>query len=159
MTHKINMLKTTSPLIILLALTVVFASCNRAKQKAKEVVNKTGEAVGTGASEFAKGVARGVEETLECTVEISKPQADKGLQAGKFKITDSQDAHDNVLTVYLVFNKDYKGPVAAKIFDRNGQEYGRSAIDVESKAGEAKYYDFTFDKRTDIENKSKFVIE
>ena len=43
-------------LLIILALT--FASCNWAKQKTKETVNKTGEVVAKAGSEFVNGVSK-----------------------------------------------------------------------------------------------------
>lgn len=146
-------------LIALLAVATTFTACHGAKEKAKNVISKTGETVGEGASEFVKGVSKGVEQTLECTVEITTALAGKGLKSGKFKIGDTDSAKDNKLTVYLIFDKDFKSTVAVKVFDRNGQEYGRTSLAIEGKSGEAKYYDFVFDNRTDIENKSKFVME
>jgi len=38
-------------------------------------------------------------------------------------------------------------------------EIGRTKIDIEGKADEAGYFDFIFDKRSDIEVKSKIVLE
>lgn len=145
--------------IALLVVATTFTACHSAKEKAKAVINKTGETVGEGASEFVKGVSKGVEQTLQCTVETTAPLAGKGLKSGKFTIGDTDSAKDNKLTIYLIFDKDFKSTVAVKVFDRNGQEYGRTRLAIEAKSGEAKYYDFIFDNRTDIENKSKFVME
>jgi len=39
------------------------------------------------------------------------------------------------------------------------QEAGRAKIDIAGKADEAGYFDFIFDKRTNIEAKSKIILE
>ena len=64
-----------------------------------------------------------------------------------------------VQTCALRSANDFKQNVSVKVFDQNGQEYGRVSLLVEAKKGEAKYFDFIFDQRTNIESKSKFVIE
>jgi len=63
------------------------------------------------------------------------------------------------LTLYLIFDKDFKAPLTVKAFDKSGLEIGRSKIEIENKAGEAGYFDFVFDKRTYIEVRSKILIE
>lgn len=147
------------PLLILFLSICFFISCDRIKQKSKDAIHKTGETVGKGTSEFLDGVSKGVDQTFNCTIELSKLLGGKGLQFGKFKIENGKDETDNLLSVYLIFNNDIKDSVSAKVFDSNGNEYGRTGLVIEGKKGEAKYYDFIFDKRTDIERKSKFVIE
>lgn len=137
----------------------IFGACNYAKQKTKETLNKTGKTVGKGATEFVSGFAEGVDQTLECAIVLSEKLKAEGLQPGKFKVTNSTDGKENVLTAYLVFDKDFKQNVSVKVFDKAGQEYGRTTTLIDAKAGEGKYFDFNFDKRTDIESQSKFVIE
>ena len=57
--------------LIILSTTLFFASCNWAKQKTKDTINKTGEVVAKTGSEFADGVQKGVEKTFENEVAIS----------------------------------------------------------------------------------------
>jgi hypothetical protein len=148
------------PLITLLALSALFTiSCNKVKETAKETVNKGGEAVGQTATEFFEGVSEGVESTLQCELSLSQDLQNKGLKTGKFSVTNDTAGNNNKLTLYLIFDKDFKAPITAKAFDKNGLEIGRSKLAVEGKAGDAGYYDFMFDKRTYIEVKSKITIE
>ena len=144
---------------ILLLLLAVLSSCNRAKQAGKDAINKTGETVGKGTAEFFHGASNGVDETLQSTLVLSKPLSDKGLQAGKYRITYNNEAGSNVLSVYLIFNKYIKENIVVKVYDEKGQEYGRSTTAIEGKKGEAKYFDFPFDKRTQMESKSNFVFD
>jgi hypothetical protein len=92
-------------------------------------------------------------------VELSATLTAKQISFGKFTVSSGIDSADNRLTCYLIFNQDFKGSLSAKVFDMHGQEYGRSVISVAAKKGEARFYDFVFDKRTDIERKSKFIID
>lgn len=56
---------------VVLFFAIAITSCNWAKQKTKETVNKTGEAVGKAGSEFASGVIKGVEKTFTNEVKFS----------------------------------------------------------------------------------------
>ena len=144
--------------LFLLSITIFIFSCNRAKEKAKDAINKTGETVGKGVSEFADGLKEGVTKTFDCTLEVSKDLNAKGIGTGKFSIeTDSSTA--NKAVVYLIFEKDFDQTIKAKVFDADNKEYGRTSLAVSAKAGEAKFVDFVFDQRTDIESRSKIVFE
>ena len=146
-------------IILILSILMLLASCGKVKEKAKETINKSGETVGKTATEFFEGVAEGIDKTLQCELSLSQSLIDKGLKTGKFAIDNADGGRNNQLTVYLIFDKDFKSPVTAKVFDKNGLEVGRAKIDVEGKANEAGYFDFIFDKRTYIEVKSKIVLE
>jgi hypothetical protein len=145
----------------LVAITTIatVSSCNRAKEKAKETANYAGTVIGRGSSEFVEGVAEGVSHSFECSLELSKMLQSKGLKAGKFKITTDSSGQENVVSVYLIFDKDYKGQVSAKIFDSKRQEYGRTTATIAGVSGKAGYVDFVFDQRTDIERKSRILLE
>lgn len=145
--------------VLILAASLALSSCNWIGDKTKKAINKTGEVVGEGASEFGKGVASGVENTFDSEVSVADVLKQKGVSIGKFSIGTENSSNKNKLTVYLVFSNDFNGNVSAKIFDKSGKEYGRTSVIVTAKKGEAKYADFVFDPRTDVESKSKFVLE
>lgn len=145
----------------ILFLTVFFLSCDSetVKTKAKNTIANTGKSLGRGTSQFLKGVREGVDKTLNCQVELSESLKNEGLSTGKFFISQSKGASDNVLTVYLVFEKDFNKKVSTRVYDRKGREYGRASTVVEGKAGDAGYIDFVYNPRTEIEAKSKFTLE
>jgi hypothetical protein len=145
-------------LLLFFAVSLFAFSCNRAKQKAKDAINKTGETVGAGVSEFADGVKEGVTKTFDCRLELSKDLAASGVSTGKFSI-EYDSATASKLIVYFIFEKDFNKTVSAKVFDTENKEYGRTSLTISGKAGEAKYFDFFFDKRTDIESRSKILFE
>lgn len=138
----------------------LFAACQNVSEKAKETINKGGEAVGKTATEFIDGVKEGIDKSLQCEIVLSKQLIDHGLKTGTFSIEDNANGgKNNVLTLYLIFDKDIKTAVTAKAFDKGGLEIGRAKLTVSGKAGEAAYYDFEFDKRTRIAVKSRIVLE
>jgi len=135
-------------------------SCERIKNKTQETINKGGEVVGETATEFFEGVSEGIDRTLECEILLSEALKEKGLATGKYSIeSNNQGGENNQLTLYIIFNKDFKDSLFVKAFDKNGLEIGRTNMTIERKAGEAGYYDFVFDERTYIEVKSKILIE
>lgn len=149
--------------IYLLTLVVIntcsLISCNSLKEKAKDTIHKTGETVGRGSSEFINGISEGVDYTFECKISVSNHLTSKGLRFGKFKIGNGPDATNNLLSIYLIFNQDIKDMVSVLVKDSKEQEYGRTKMTIEGKKGEAKYYDIIFDKRTNIESNSTFLLE
>ena len=147
------------PIISIFMVLVLLTSCGRVKEKTKETINKGGEAVGKTATEFFEGVSEGVDKTLQCDLSLSQSLIDAGLRTGKFSIENAEEGRNNQLTVYLIFDRDFKTLVTAKVFNKRGLEVGRAKIDIAGKAGEAGYFDFIFDKRSYIEVRSKIIIE
>ncbi|TRZ46321.1 hypothetical protein [Robertkochia solimangrovi] len=135
-------------------------SCDQFSKDTKESINKGGEVVGQTATEFFEGVTKGVNKTLECKIELSEVLKSEGLQTGAFSIENRTDGgENNLLTLYLIFDKDFKGELIAKAYNKNDMEIGRSSIEVRGEAGGAQYVDFNFDKRTYIGVRNKIIIE
>lgn len=146
-------------MISLLSLSLLMA-CHTVEDKTKKVINKSGEVIGKGATEFANGISKGVDKTLECTLTLSETLQQKGLKTGNFSIeTDSSGTHRNKLVVYFIFDKDLNQPLLFKVYDNKGLESGRSTLMLNGKAGEAKYVDVVFDPRTDIESRNSITIQ
>lgn len=152
------MMKITRVFVLLLAFLISFSACGRVKSKTKEVIGKTGEAVGEGSTEFINGVSNGVDQSLECNIELSQALLAKGVKVGKFVIPDSGSTK-NTLSVFIAFEQAFNQAVTVSVFDEKGREYGRTTLDLSSEAGEGKFVDFLFDSRTDIEHRSKFVLK
>lgn len=145
-------------LLTLLALLTI--SCDSVKKKTKETINKGGETIGKTATEFFEGVSEGVDKTLQCELNVSQDLISKGVRTGKFSIeNDSEGGENNLLTLYLIFEKDIETILVIKAFDKNKLEIGRTKMKIEGKEGNAGYFDFVFDKRTYIEVKSTITIE
>ena len=144
---------------LLIVLTLTFASCNWAKQKTKETVNKTGEVVAKTGSEFVNGVSKGIEKTFQNDVVFSDQLKKQGLKTGKIIIHGTDSSTDNVLTAYLIFDGDFDQDITIKVISDEGQEYGRVKQHVIGQKGDAKYFDFVFDKRTNIDSKGKLIFE
>jgi hypothetical protein len=145
--------------IFIIAVFTLF-SCERIKNKTQETINASGEAVGQSATEFAEGISEGIDKTLEAKVKLSPSLLDNGLTTGKFEITDNPlGGNDNLLTIYLIFDKDFDGILRVKVFDKNGLETGRAKLEVKGIKGDANYFDFTFGERVEIEARSLIVVE
>lgn len=147
-------------LSILTILLFTFLACDKVKEKTKQTINEGGEVVGKTATEFVEGVSEGIDKTLECKIELQPSVSSLGLKTGTFAIkSDSSAGKNNLLTIYFIFDKDFKKEVLVKAFDKSGLEVGRAKQMIIAKAGDAKYFDFKFDTRTYIEAKSKITIE
>ena len=127
-------------------------------QKAKETINKGGEAVGETATEFIEGVSEGVDRTLECKISLSEKRINEGIKTGKFYIEDEGNSKDNKLVIYIITEKALNDTLTFTVKDKKGVEFGCEKLVLNTKAGDASYYDVIFDARTDIEAKSTIEI-
>lgn len=146
-------------LLALIGILALVTSCDWIKETTKEKVNQGGEVVGKTATEFLEGVSEGVDRTLECEIKLSEDLKARGLKTGKFSIEDSANGNNNRLQLYLIFDQNFDSTLLVKAFDKKGLEIGRVKLPVSGEAGDAGYYDFIFDARTDIEVRSKITIE
>lgn len=146
-------------LLILPALFLLIACNTSVRQKTKDAVNKTGEVVAEAGSEFVDGVSKGIRNSFSNELVFSEDLRKAGVKAGRVSITSSDSATDNVLRVYLIFDQPVSRNIMVKVFDENGQEYGRAVQAVQAQKDEAKYIDFVFDRRTNIDGKGKITFE
>lgn len=124
----------------------------------KDGVNTVGNVAGQTAGEFIEGAAKGVEKAFDVKVTLSEDLKKQGLDLGKTYITSDSTATDNLLMVYVIFNNDFSGTLKAKVFDDKQLEMGRAAVVVEGKKDEAKFIEFHFDKRTNIDSKNVLTV-
>ena len=147
------------PACLLGSLLFITTSCDWVKSKTKETINKGGETVGKSATEFVVGVSDGVKETLRCDVALSQELTNNGIAMTKHDVAyDGGERHMYVVTLYLILNQPFDASLQATAYDSDRREIGRSTMKVQQKAGDAGYFEFTFDKRSDIGAKSKIEI-
>jgi len=135
------------------------SSCDFVKDKTKKVINKSGELAGETATEFVEGVGHGIDESLSLTITLSDQLQANGLETGKYMTESRNEGNNNVLSLYIIFNRDYSDTVSIKVFSKDELEIGRVNMAIEGKKGEAGYFDCEFDKRTKIESKGLVLIE
>ncbi len=145
--------------IFIIVCLLALNACDSFSSKSKETISKTGEVVGKTSSTFIDGVKEGIDQTFACEIILSDELIKEGLKTGKYKVTSEAGANDNKLEVYLIFKNDFNRSLRARLTDGNDVEYGRAKTEVHGKKGEAAFADFIFDKRTQIEGRSKVFIE
>lgn len=64
-----------------------------------------------------------------------------------------------MLNVYLIFDKKISRNVTMKVMDAEGLELGRTKVLVKGEPGDAKFVDFVFDTRTNIDRDNKIIME
>ena len=138
-------------------LSLLLLSCSTST--VKEKINKAGDVAGQTAGEFIEGASKGLQKAFDVQVTPAAGFTAKGLALGKTTVGSDEKATDNVLVVYLIFQQDYSGKLTAKVFDDKQAEMGRSTILVTGKKDEAKYVEFHFDKRANMDSKNRITIE
>jgi hypothetical protein len=59
----------------------------------------------------------------------------------------------------MIFDKKMNRNVTMKVLDAEGLELGRTKVLVKGEPGDAKFVDFVFDTRTNIDRDNKIVME
>ncbi len=144
-----------------LLLTFVFAqtvlfSCQT--EEGNEKLADAGQTVGKSAATIAKSVKSGIEQATKIKIDLSENLKNRGLSTGKITLGSKGGRH-NVLNVYLIFDKRINRSVTMKVMDAEGLELGRTKVLVKGEPGDAKFIDFVFDTRTNIDRDNKIVME
>jgi hypothetical protein len=142
-------------LITFCCFALLLSSCSRCS----DAVQSAGEKAGEAAGKTVKSVTEGVEQAYQIKIEVADSLTRKGLQLGTISLADSVGGNDNVLNVYIIFNNDFSGEALLRVFESNDKEKGRSRVTLKGKKGEAAYYDFVFDPRTNIDRSNRIVME
>ena len=144
-----------------LLITLIFAqialfSCQT--EEGNEKLADAGETVGKSAATIAKSLKSGIEKATKINIEMSENLKTRGLSTGKITLGSKGGRH-NMLNVYLIFDKKINRNVTMKVMDAEGLELGRTKVLVKGEPGDAKFVDFVFDTRTNIDRDNKIVME
>ncbi|PWK27467.1 hypothetical protein LV89_01781 [Arcicella aurantiaca] len=135
-----------------LALSIIVSSCDK--------LSNSTEKIGETAGSMVKGIETGVKKARAINLTYTDALINKGITNGKVSLKSDKDGGtDNLLSVYLIFSKKFKGKVLAKAYDNQGLEMGRSTVKIDARSGDAGFYDFHFDKRTNIDRDGKIILE
>lgn len=144
-------------LTVMVALAAFAVSCSGSV--VKDGINKAGDVAGQAAGEFVEGAAHGVEKSFELNPILDAQLQAKGLALGSYDVTSDSLGTDNVLTLYVIFNAPFNGPITAKVFDHKSLEMGRATVQTTAEKGVAKYVEFKFDPRANIDSDTKVTLE
>jgi hypothetical protein len=142
-----------------IALISIFLLTSCSSDSIKDKINKAGDVAGQTAGEFIEGASKGVKKAFDVKLKLAENLTTQGITLGKCSVSSDSVGVDNMLLAYIIFNKDFKGTLTAKVFDENGLEMGRSKSSVSSTAGNAGFVEFHFDKNTHIGSKNVLELE
>ena len=117
---------------------------------------KAGKGIGDGISDFVSGAAESVDEKLAVELSSSDERAELGFEATTSKLV--VEGVEKVVSVYLISSKEFSGVLTAKAFNKEGQEIGRSRVEVQFGPDDAKYVNFKFPGEMDRASVEKYEI-
>ncbi len=126
-------------------------------EEGNEKLADAGQKVGTSAATMVKSMKAGIEKVSKINLEVSENLKTRGVEIGKVTLGSKGGRH-NMLSVYVIFDKKINKNVMIKITNSQGIEVGRTSSLISGNAGEAKYIDFVFDKRTNIDRDHKIEM-
>lgn len=150
-------MKILSKSIVLFAIASISIACRT--ESGNERLQGATEKVGQSAAKAVKGLKTGIEKATKINIELSENLTSRGLSLGKTKLDSKNGGRHNMLNVYMIFDKKLNRSLLAKVFNNQNEEIGRTKTQISGDAGEAKYIDFIFDKRTNIDRDFKIVVE
>jgi hypothetical protein len=144
-------------ILFLLISSISMYSCRT--ESGNERLQGATEKVGESASKAVKGLKAGIEKATKVNIELSENLKTRGLSLGKTKLDSKNGGRHNMLNVYVIFDKKMNRNVLLKVFNNQNEEVGRTKTLISGNEGEAKYIDFIFDKRTNIDRDFKIRME
>jgi hypothetical protein len=142
---------------ILLFIALFTISCRT--DSGNEKLANASKNVGESAAKVVSGVKAGIEKVAKINIELSETLKSRGLSLGKTKLDSKNGGRHNMLNVYIIFDKKINKNVTVKVYNNQNEEIGRTKSLITGDAGDAKYFDFIFDKRTNIDRDYKITME
>jgi hypothetical protein len=139
--------------------TFLLVGCGRVTDGTRSALNKGGELAGSAATEVIEGVTTGVEKSWSIDVGLSDELKARGLSLGKTIVQADSAGRDNQLMLYLIAEQAFTGSITAIATDKEGREFGRASAQVSMAAGSADYQLLQFQALTDLERKSRIVLQ
>ena len=144
-------MKTISALIFVL----VVCGCGK---RDESLVKTAGSKVGETVTDFASGVGKGVDKQRMVQVKLSEDVAKQGLSKTVAK-SQSLGSKASGIAVYFITKSPFKGKLVARAMNKEGQEIGRSVVDVEFSADDAKYVSFPFPEEMDGQLVQEYLVD
>ncbi len=128
--------------IFVVSLVLALSACG----EDRSLSQKAGSAISGTATDFVAGLGEGVDKRMALKLDVDPSVAASGMTVtlGKSRGMGSKDA-----SVYVVATRPYTGAFLARALDESGTEIGRSRVDVEFTADDAKYVNFVFNEEMD----------
>lgn len=140
----------------LLLSAVLLSGCGGCFEGGDNLAKGAGESLSRAATDFGKGLGSGVDKGMSVMVEMSDDAVASGLST---TVAKQLPLDQHGVAIYLVAEKTLRTGVMAKAINSEGQEVGRTTVQAEFAADDAKYVEFHFDEHVDLQLTKKFVVE
>jgi hypothetical protein len=152
--REINAMKN---FLVLLVLSLIVATgCGK---REGTLADQAGTKMGETLTDFASGVGKGVDKQMMVNVELSKTLTDQGISHTVAKSLGINPSNTKGISVYLIASKALKSKLITKALAKDGQEIGRSVVEADLAADDAKYVTFEFDREMDTQLVDKYTID
>ncbi len=115
------------------------------------------EAITRGSSDVLRAAGKGFDQGLsQVKLAAHEGLAPRGIGATRAAVR--KDQQTRAVTVYVTLDQPFKGPLELRAYDTEGQEVGRSRVEVDEAEPTARYLDFPFDERTPLLTADRFEL-
>lgn len=141
--------------VLLLPALVLVMGCGGENDRG---AHQAGQKVGETLTDFAKGVGKGVDTQLEVPFELNEEASNLGLQATAAKNSGLDKEGQKTIAIYIIASRPVTARLVARALNAEGDEIGRSAVDIELAADGAEYVSFAFQSEVDTQLVDKYVV-
>jgi hypothetical protein len=118
-----------------------------------------GKSVGESVSDFAEGVGEGADEKLMVKVDPGDKFKERGFKITTAKRKSITGATGKSVELYVISTNKAMVELIMIVYDDKSQEIGRSKVKATFEDNDAKYIDFDFDKRVDMNLAGTYAVD
>lgn len=115
--------------------------------------------VSEGVGEVFKGASEGFDQSLTKVDVVLKDSLGQYAELGRTGKRKCDSTNKTLVSIYMIFNKEFEGKVQLKAFDGEKTEIGRKTVSLGMPVDTAAYVDFEFDERTPLGMATYYEID
>ena len=146
-------------LFLLPLITLAIFSCEQMAKASNQTDSDSTNTAEETTTSFLDGMSEGIYDKYNCSIEAENEEKFNDVSFGKYKLSSTDSAKNNVLSVYCVFSSAVDTVVKVEVFDLEGTKYSNSQFTLTGGILDPKYIDIEFSKDIELKQQSTFKFE
>ena len=140
-------------------LMLTLIGCGQLKKTSSQTDSDTTSTAEESTSSFMDGMSEGIYDKFTCTITYDDNDKFSSVSFGEYKLSSSDSAQNNILSVYTIFNETVDTTVNVTVFDIEGTEYATTTFKLSGSLLDPKNVDIIFPNEVEISQQSTFKLE
>ncbi len=140
-------------------LMLTLIGCGQLKKTSSQTDSDTTSTAEESTSSFMDGMSEGIYDKFTCTIAYDDNDKFSSVSFGEYKLSSSDSAQNNILSVYTIFNETVDTTVHVTVFDIEETEYATTTFKLSGSLLDPKNVDIIFPNEVEISQQSTFKLE